>query len=78
MAKKANKDDVVRTSFTNLVTYQVIQDAIDAHTARTEGMIRHHLEAVKENTGTILPQDVQYVVSLHNRELAHELKKLFE
>lgn len=77
MAKKAKKA-VNSTKQSTQVTAEMVAGVIDAHNARTEGMIKHHLRSVASSTGDLLPEDVTYVISLSNRELGHSIKQLFE
>jgi hypothetical protein len=77
MAKKAKKA-VISTSYASLVSFEAINSVVEVHNQRVGDLIKNHLKAVDRSTGSLLPEDVAYVVNLSNRELTHSLKKLFE
>lgn len=77
MAKKAKKA-VISTTYASLVSFEAINSVIEVHNRRVGELVKNHLKGVDENTGGLLPEDVAYVVNLSNRELSHNIKKLFE
>jgi hypothetical protein len=77
MAKKSKKA-VTSTSYASLVSFEAIKSVVEVHNQRVGDLVKNHLKAVDRHTGSLLPEDVTYVINLSNRELSYSIKKLFE